>query len=92
MDILQAAKKLTGVDWNLRGDQLEQAIDDAPRVACPSKEELDAVMASVQYVAARRAAYPLVEDQLDAIWKGGSDLNEMREKILSVKRRFPKSV
>lgn len=40
--------------------------------------------------AARRAAYPPIEEQLDAIWKGGADMEAMRQKILDIKARIPK--
>jgi hypothetical protein len=34
--------------------------------------------------------YPPIEDQLDAMWKGGDAMTAMRAKILAVKQRFPK--
>ena len=38
----------------------------------------------------RKNEYPQIEDQIDAIWKGGDTLEEMRQKVLSVKLRYPK--
>lgn len=38
----------------------------------------------------RRAAYPPLRDQLDAMWKGGEAAEAMREQIAAVKARFPK--
>jgi hypothetical protein len=38
----------------------------------------------------RRAEYPLVEDQLDAIWKGGEAQEEMKMKIEAIKAKYPK--
>ncbi len=43
------------------------------------------------YVAKRLPEYPSVEDQLDAIWKGGKDFEEMRKRILAVKKDWPKN-
>lgn len=45
----------------------------------------------VGYAEQRKAAYPPIEDQLDAFWKGGQDLAAMRAQILAVKEQFPKS-
>lgn len=39
----------------------------------------------------RRGEYPDLRDQLDAIWKGGTDLDDMRLKVLSVKEKYPKT-
>jgi len=42
------------------------------------------------YAELRRNDYPDLREQLDAIWKGGADLEAMREQVLAVKARFPK--
>jgi hypothetical protein len=42
------------------------------------------------YMLNRRAEYPLIEDQLDAIWKGGIAQEEMRQKIEAIKSKYPK--
>lgn len=39
----------------------------------------------------RKLDYPSVEDQLDALWKGGGDLELMRQKVLAVKTKHPKN-
>jgi hypothetical protein len=44
------------------------------------------------YHQARRREYPDVRDQLDALWKGGADLEAMRQKVMAVKEKFPKPV
>ena len=49
------------------------------------------VKVQVDYAARRRGEYPSIEDQLDALWKGGTDVDEMRQRVLAVKQRFPKS-
>lgn len=38
----------------------------------------------------RRKDYPSLEDQLDAIWKGGEAMEEMRRKFMAVKAKYPK--
>jgi hypothetical protein len=44
------------------------------------------------YFASRRSAYPLLGDQLDAIWKGPNhpDYAVMQEQIQAVKTQYPK--
>jgi hypothetical protein len=42
------------------------------------------------YRALRLKDYPAISEQLDAVWKGGSDLEKMREQVLAVKAKYPK--
>lgn len=42
------------------------------------------------YYAKRRAEYPSLGDQLDALWKGGDEALEMLAKIALVKQKYPK--
>lgn len=42
------------------------------------------------YEKQRAAAYPSIADQLDAIWKGGEEMEAMRQRVLDVKARYPK--
>lgn len=42
------------------------------------------------YADLRRAEYPPIGDQLDALWKGGADAAAMKESIDGVKARYPK--
>lgn len=42
------------------------------------------------YYAKRRAEYPSLGDQLDALWKGGSAATEMIAKIAEIKSKYPK--
>ncbi len=44
------------------------------------------------YAELRRNEYPELRDQLDALWKGGVDLEEMRDKVLQVKQKYAKPV
>jgi len=41
------------------------------------------------YRARRRAEYPSVEDQLDALWKGDAAAGEMRRRVLEIKAKYP---
>jgi hypothetical protein len=42
------------------------------------------------YQAQRRQAYPPLQEQLDALWKGGVDESAMRSRILAIKVQYPK--
>lgn len=42
------------------------------------------------YFASRRAEYPAIGDQLDALWKGGQESAAMNAKIQAVKNKYPK--
>ena len=42
------------------------------------------------YYASRRAEYPALADQLDAMWKGADAMAEMAAKIAAVKAKYPK--
>lgn len=44
----------------------------------------------IGYAERRKAEYPPIEEQLDALWKGGDALEEMRQRVLGVKKRYPK--
>jgi len=43
------------------------------------------------YVSQRQMEYPSIADQLDAMWKGGTEAAVMRAKINAVKAKYPKS-
>lgn len=47
---------------------------------------------STPYNFRRKNAYPNIEDQLDALWKGGVDLDVMKSKVLAVKAKHLKEV
>jgi hypothetical protein len=42
------------------------------------------------YYAKRRAEYPSLGDQLDALWKGGDAQTAMQAQIAAVKAKYPK--
>ena len=50
----------------------------------------DAALAAVAYKAVRRAAYPEIGDQLDALWKGGDAQVAMKVLVDKVKLDNPK--
>ena len=43
------------------------------------------------YYAKRRAEYPAMGEQLDAMWKGGEAADAMLAKIAEIKAKYPKS-
>ncbi len=49
------------------------------------------VKIDLDYRELRRNEYPALADQLDAIWKGGQAEEEMRQKVLAVKEKYPKT-
>ena len=42
------------------------------------------------YAELRAAEYPLIGDQLDALWKGGVAAEEMLATVMAVKAKYPK--
>jgi hypothetical protein len=42
------------------------------------------------YYAKRRAAYPTLGEQMDALWKGGEAAEVLHQKVLAVKSQYPK--
>ena len=44
----------------------------------------------MDYTEKRRLSYPPIGDQLDAIWKGGVDMADMKARIVAVKAKYPK--
>ena len=48
------------------------------------------VMHTPDYAKRRRGEYPPVEEQLDALWKGGAEAEAMRARIEAVKAKYPK--
>lgn len=62
---------------------------DAQQIALDMTEYL-AYLDGVKYLALRKSEYPPIEDQLDAIWKGGADEAAMRSQIAAIKNKYPK--
>lgn len=46
---------------------------------------------ALNYADQRWNEYPDIRDQLDAIWKGGAEMEAMRQRVLSVKAKYPKA-
>ena len=82
--ILKGTDSLSGLEWT----------GPKPR---PSKQELDIELARLQaeydaleYQRLREPEYPPIKDQLDALWKGGDALDEMKAQVLAIKAKYPK--
>lgn len=59
----------------------------------PTTQELEdgaVQLENLAYRDLRRAAYPSIGDQLDAIWKGGEDAEAMLAIVQAVKAQYPK--
>lgn len=64
----------------------------------PSRElletKIDLIKASELLVVQQKRAseYPPIGDQLDALWKGGTEAATMLEKVQAVKAKYPKPI
>jgi hypothetical protein len=63
----------------------------------PTQDEIEAYISDLEknevnteHHSLRMAEYPAIGDQLDALWKGGQDAENMRAKINAVKAKYPK--
>jgi len=65
-----------------------EGINGAETVAIDKSEIVRAD--NPDYYASRRAAYPALADQLDAMWKGSDAMAVMAAKIAAVKAKYPK--
>lgn len=70
---------------------------DSKLGAQPTQEQLDAAWAAkvaaddaIAYQTKRRAEYPAIGDQLDALWKGGEAAAAMLAQVQAVKNKYPK--
>lgn len=92
-DLLQALIRLrpgvqcTNVDGTLAGFRWHEPLpeDFAP----PTQAEVDAEIARLDVIEKRLRDYPPVGDQLDAIWKGGTEAEAMKAQIEEVKTDHP---
>jgi hypothetical protein len=48
------------------------------------------IVSELSYATKRKAEYPSIGDQLDALWKGGDAADEMIAKVQAVKNKYPK--
>lgn len=72
------------------GEPLNPMPDGAECRECTVVETEHGRFIADDHRALRRPLYPPIADQLDALWKGGDDLEQMRERVLAVKRAHPK--
>ena len=79
-----------GAKWNLRGHEYAGLTWIDQLQAKPTEQEIIDAIALVVVHDLRRAEYPPMGDQLDAIFKGGLDMAEMKAKIDAVKTKYPK--
>lgn len=89
MDIVKVLQYIRpGEQWVLHGQELTW-LDSTPR---PTEAELQEGVRQLElqsYMQKRAAEYPPIVDQLDAIWKGGEDMEAMRQQILAIKAKYP---
>jgi hypothetical protein len=76
-------------EWNLTDPEPTQTQIEEAWIASKTKWENETIRLK------RRAEYPVIGDQLDALWKAfvppaGSEAETMKAKIEAVKAKFPK--
>lgn len=83
--------------WVLRGTESLEGLEWDGPLPRPSKATLDTELARLQaeydaleYQRLREPEYPPIKDQLDALWKGGTALEDMKAQVLAVKAKYPK--
>ncbi len=88
MDIAKAIERIRpGAEFNIRDGKIEWL--DSKQTE-PNVKEIQACIDECSYIEQRAREYPSVEDQLDAIWKGGSEAELMKQKIEAVKAKYPR--
>ena len=90
-DILQIIRPKA--QFVVYGPTLNEVRWDDAHQSMPTQAEVDAARSAWtlgNYKEFRTKEYPSVGDQLDAIWKGGAELDAMRAKVLTVKAKYPK--
>lgn len=79
-------------EWTLRGDSIDDLVWHSPTPK-PTLEELQAgqdQLDGLAYRDQRKAEYPALGDQLDALWKGGDAAAAMLAQVEAVKTKYPK--
>jgi len=87
IDMKRAIFKLYPQVTIIRGDVAYDA--DGNEVSY-DQAAVDAYVDAHAYIDKRAAEYPLIGDQLDALWKGGDAAAEMLVKVQAVKTKYPK--
>lgn len=83
--------------YDENGKKLQRLVNTGPEEIVPgftevTKEEYDEPISEkpLAYAEKRRREYPSIGDQLDAIWKGGTEMTAMARKIIAIKEKYPK--
>jgi len=92
-----------GMEFSLKGDPQNQAQYDAgftlhkggPKPTwteiITEKNRLQAEHDGKDFERKRRAEYPSVEEQLEALWAGGQEMANMKARIKAVQDKHPKA-
>ena len=78
-------------DFDVYVDTPEVAVEAGMPPARRTKIRTE-VEASVSYSTRRKAEYPPIGDQLDALWRGGDAAAEMLATVQAVKAKYPKPI
>ncbi len=81
-----------GEQWVLHGTDYSglEWLCSTPKPTTADLEVGQALLDSLAYQEKRKAAYPSIGDQLEALWAGGPLAAEMKIKIQAVKDKYPK--
>lgn len=93
---VQALAKLMPLGgWSYNGDTVTVHEDGVGfGYSVPTEEQIAAAIVELEleeYKEKRKAEYPDIGDQLDALWKGGNDAEDMKALIDAVKSKYPKA-
>lgn len=87
-------KKYPNAKYSLKGMEILEWHDASEKPSEVEVTELVEVelsrLAREAYKERRAKEYPSVGDQLDALWKGGKEADDMRVRIQAVKDKYPK--
>ena len=83
----EAIYKTNPTAVTIRGDE---AFDAQGNPVTYNEATVQAYIDSHAYIEKRQREYPLIGDQLDALWKGGDAAAEMLVKVQAVKTKYPK--
>ncbi len=84
----------------IEGGQVTTTLKEGNTITPMTQQELadivvaaqaaEAQYAATQYQRDRKAEYPSIGDQLDALWKGGAAATEMLATVQAIKAKYPK--
>lgn len=79
--------------WNNLYPKTREIIEDDTNqvITIPITREEIVKPTYPDYYVLRAREYPAIVEQLDAVWKGGSSEESMRNKIAEIKAKYPKS-